>query len=180
MNHSTLRMLLLTAIFAALTAVGAFLRIPVGYSSFTLQLLFTCFAGVILGPCWGAVSQAVYVLSGLAGLPIFTAGGGLMYVAEPTFGFLLGLIPTALVIGLLMRKLRLRLWLRIALSCCAGVLVLYAVALPYFYFALGKAWSMGRVLVSCCLIFLPFDALKIFCVTLIGKKLLPLLSHMYM
>ena len=44
-----LRSLILTALFAALTAVGAFLRVPVGDTSFTLQVLFTCMAGVLLG-----------------------------------------------------------------------------------------------------------------------------------
>ena len=73
--RSPLRNMLLTALFAALTAVGAFLRIPLGYSSFTLQVFFTCMAGVLLGPYWGAASQAVYVLLGLVGLPIFTEGG---------------------------------------------------------------------------------------------------------
>ena len=38
---------------------------------------------------------------GLVGLPIFTAGGGFGYVLQPSFGFLLGLIPTAAVIGAL-------------------------------------------------------------------------------
>ena len=98
MSKSALRTrsLLLAALFAALTAVGAFLRIPVGPISFTLQVFFTCTAGLLLGPWYGAASQAVYVLLGLIGVPIFTEGGGLMYVAKPSFGFLLGLIPMAL------------------------------------------------------------------------------------
>ncbi len=102
MSKSALRTrsLLLTALFAALTAVGAFLRVPVGPISFTLQVFFTCTAGLLLGPWYGAASQAVYVLLGLIGVPIFTEGGGLMYVAKPSFGFLLGLIPMALIIGL--------------------------------------------------------------------------------
>ena len=93
------RKLVYTALFAALTAAGAFLRIPMGFSSVTLQYLFTAMAGLLLGRRWGAVSQAVYVLLGLVGLPIFTMGGGLGYVFQPTFGFLLGLIPAAWVVG---------------------------------------------------------------------------------
>ena len=104
MKHKTLIHMLLAALFAALTAVGAFLKIPVGTVSFTLQVFFTCMAGVLLGPYWGALSQLVYVALGLAGLPIFTMGGGLTYFAVPTFGFLLGLIPMAFVVGLLSRK----------------------------------------------------------------------------
>lgn len=175
MNHKNLRMLLLTALFAALTAVGAFLRIPAGPISFTLQLFFTCMAGILLGPWWGAVSQLVYLLLGLAGVPIFTEGGGLMYFAKPTFGFLLGLPLTALVVGLLSRRAA-GFW-RLLVAGAVGTAVLYAVGLPYLYFTLGGAWSVGKTLVSGCLIFLPFDAMKIIVSALLGVRLVPLLRR---
>lgn len=98
------RKLTRTALFAALTAAGAFIRIPLGYSSITLQFLCTAMAGCLLGPAYGAASQAVYVALGLIGLPIFTQGGGLSYLMQPTCGFLIGLIPTAWLIGLLTAK----------------------------------------------------------------------------
>lgn len=172
MSKSALRTrsLLLTALFAALTAVGAFLRIPVGVISFTLQVFFTCTAGLLLGPWYGAASQAVYVLLGLIGVPIFTEGGGLMYVAKPSFGFLLGLIPMALVIGLLTRREKCGFW-RMVLACVVGLVVLYAIGLPYMYFALNGAWSVGKTLVSGCAVFLPFDALKIALACLLGCRL---------
>lgn len=170
--------MLLTAIFAALTAIGAFIRIPVGFSSFTLQVFFTCMAGVLLGPYWGAASQLLYVLLGLIGIPILTEGGGMMYLFKPTFGFLLGLIPMAFLTGFLTVRLKkLPLFGRIILSCLAGLVALYAVGLPYMYWMLGSAWSIGKTIVSGCLIFLPFDCLKILCVTLLGAKLLPLLNR---
>lgn len=176
MKSENLKKMLLTAVFAALTAIGAFLRIPVGFSSFTLQVFFTCMAGVLLGPYWAAASQLLYVLLGLIGIPIFTEGGGMMYLFKPTFGFLLGLIPMAFLTGLLSHRLKkLPLPGRIALSCFTGLIALYAVGLPYMYWMLGGAWSIGKTVISGCLIFLPFDALKILCVVLLGTKLVPLL-----
>lgn len=172
-RSNSLRQMTLTAVFAALTAIGAFLRIPVGFTSFTLQLFFSCMAGLLLGPAWGAASQALYVLLGLAGVPIFTEGGGLMYLAKPTFGFLLGLIPMAFFVGLTARRLRLPLFPRLLLAGLIGLVVLYAVALPYLYLSLGGAWSIGKTLVSGCLIFLPFDLCKLLCAALLGTKLLP-------
>lgn len=71
------RDLILVAIFAALTAIGAFIKIPVPYVPFTLQYLFCALAGMILGSKLGALSQIVYVAIGLAGLPVFTEGGGI-------------------------------------------------------------------------------------------------------
>ena len=99
MSKTNTRMLLRCAVFAALTAVGAFIRIPFALSSITLQFFFTAMAGLVLGARWGAASQAIYVLLGLAGLPIFSAGGGAGYIFYPSFGFLLGLIPAAYVTG---------------------------------------------------------------------------------
>lgn len=98
-QHDMTRNMVLAALFAALTAIGAFLQIPTGTVPITLQFLFTALAGLLLGWKWGAVSQLLYVGIGLLGLPVFTQGGGIGYVLQPSFGFLLGLIPAAAVIG---------------------------------------------------------------------------------
>ena len=157
------RKLVYTALLAVLTAVGAFLRIPLGVSSITLQFLFTAMAGVLLGPGCGALSQGVYVALGLIGLPIFTAGGGFGYVLQPTFGFLLGLIPTAAIIGAISRRSTSP--LRLALACLAGLAVLYAVGVPYMALILngymGKGMSLSALLWAGMLPFLPGDAIKI-------------------
>lgn len=153
-----------TALFAALTAAGAFIRIPLGYSSITLQFFFTAMAGCLLGPVWGPVSQTVYVALGLIGLPIFTQGGGLTYLLQPTCGFLIGLIPAAWVIGLLTAR-RPPHPIRTALACLAGLTVLYAVGLPYMAVILnqymGKTMDFSAILWAGMLPFLPGDMLKI-------------------
>ncbi len=157
------RKLVYTALFAVLTAVGAFLRIPLGVSSITLQFLFTAMAGVLLGPACGALSQGVYVALGLIGLPIFTAGGGFGYVLQPTFGFLLGLIPAAAIIGAISRRSASP--LRLALACLAGLAALYAVGVPYMALILngymGKGMSVSGLLWAGMIPFLPGDAIKI-------------------
>ena len=157
------RKLVYTALFAVLTAVGAFLRIPLGVSSITLQFLFTAMAGVLLGPGCGALSQGVYVALGLIGRPIFTAGGGFGYVLQPTFGFLLGLIPAAAIIGAISRRSSSP--LRLALACLAGLAALYAVGVPYMALILngymGKGMSVSGLLWAGMIPFLPGDAIKI-------------------
>ena len=153
-----------TALFAALTAAGAFMRIPMGYSSVTLQYLFTAMAGLLLGRKWGALSQAVYVFLGLVGLPIFTMGGGFGYVFQPTFGFLLGLIPAAWVVGAIAAQ-RFGDQRRMALAALAGLAVLYAVGLPYMAVILnvymGKGMDFRAILWAGMLPYLPGDAVKI-------------------
>ena len=120
MQHRKTLMLVLTALFAALTAVGAFFKIPFALAAISLQFLFTAMAGILLGAGYGALSQLVYVLIGLVGVPIFALGGGFSYVLQPTFGFLLGLIPSAFVIGKLAKR-PLTFW-RTALAMLAGPL----------------------------------------------------------
>lgn len=161
------RTLAYTALFAALTAVGAFIRIPLGVSSITLQFLFTAMAGILLGAKYGALSQLVYVVLGLIGIPIFTAGGGLGYLLQPTFGFLLGLIPAAWLIGKLSEK-HTASW-QLALICAAGLAALYVVGLPYMALILnvymGKGMNTSAILWAGMLPFLPGDILKIIVVS---------------
>ena len=83
------RMMVRAALFAALTAVGAFIRIPIGDLSVTLQVMFSLMAGLILKEKWGSISQIMYILCGLVGIPVFTGGGGPQYVLQPSFGFII-------------------------------------------------------------------------------------------
>ena len=176
------REMILTAIFAALTAVGGFLKVPAGPISFTMQVFFTCMAGLLLGPYWGSLSQLIYVLLGLVGLPIFTQGGGLMYVVKPSFGFLIGLIPMAFIVGLLTRRVSMQLsrpkqFLRLLLAQTVGLVVLYLIGLPYMYIFLKGAWTIQKTIVSGCLIFLPFDLLKMVLASLLAVRIRPVLHR---
>ena len=178
LSRSKTKWLVLTALFAALTAVGAFLRIPTPWSSFTLQIFFVFMAGILLGPKWGALSQLVYVVLGLAGLPIFTAGGGLGYVFQPTFGFLLSYIPAALITGLAAGSNPSK--KRIAAACLAGLAVIYLVGLPYMALILnvylGKGLDLTAILWAGMLPFLPWDAVKLIAAVFLAGKLVPLLQ----
>lgn len=172
--HAEIRSMVLAALFTALTAIGAFIQIPLGFTSITLQVLFSCLAGVLLGPKWGAVSQAVYVALGLVGLPVFTQGGGLGYLVKPSMGFLFGLILLSWLVGLF--TCRDRSPLRVVLACAAGVLAMYAVALPYMYAVLdlymGMEKSVLDVIKGGMLIYLPGDAVKITVTALVSGPLL--------
>src|SRR5574344_750761 len=89
MGNLKLREMILCALFMALTAVGAFIKIPLGGQIFTLQFLFTLLAGLLLGGRLGAKAVGVYTLLGLIGVPVFAEGGGPGYVFQPTFGYLI-------------------------------------------------------------------------------------------
>lgn len=165
--------MILVALFAALTAVGAFIKIPLGISTITLQFLFTALAGALLGAKLGALSQAIYVLLGLVGVPVFASGGGFQYVFHPTFGFLIGLIPTACLIGLLTKDDHSP--KRVALACFAGLAVLYAIGVPYMGVIcnayLGRGLTLWQILKSGMIIYLPGDCLKIAVCALLAPRL---------
>lgn len=171
------RMLILSALFCALTAVGAYIRIPTPWSAFTLQVLFVFMAGALLGPKYGALSQAAYVALGLVGIPVFIGGGGPMYVLKPTFGFLLSYIPAAYIVGRLCRTEGTPGVGRIALACVAGLGAVYAVGLPYMAVIvnlyLGAGMTAKEIVMSGMVLFLPFDALKIALTVILARVLIP-------
>lgn len=153
--------MILSALMAALTAVGALIRIPMPVSSFTLQVFFTALAGCLLGSRWGAVSQILYVLLGILGLPVFTAGGGPGAFFHPTGGFLLGMIAMAWVIGTITERKGCR-FKTTLLSCLAGLGTLYAIGLPWLHLTMNLYgdWSVSQTVIGGMLVFLPADLLK--------------------
>ena len=99
----------LCGLFAALIAVGAFSRITLPTQpypvSFSLQWLFVLLAGMLLGAKLGAMSVGAYLLIGLVGVPVFVHGGGPQYIFRAGFGFLLGFLLAAFLIGLLTERI---------------------------------------------------------------------------
>lgn len=166
--------MILISFLAALTAIGAFLKIPIGITSITLQFMFTAMAGILLGAKDGSISQIVYILIGLIGFPVFTMGGGFSYVLQPSFmAFYWDLSRAAFIIGRMCQD-NLS-FSRIFFACILGLAVLYAIGLPYMYLVcnlyLGKALSIGYVLTYGMLIYLPGDFLKIIVCTLLCPKI---------
>lgn len=119
--------LILTSLLAALTAVGAWIKVPLPFTSvpFTFQVFFVLLAGVVLGPLWGPLSQAIYILLGCLGLPVFAGGtSGVGILFGPTGGYLIGFMAAAFLIGVLSRKrVGSRWWLLISLLL--GLIVIY-------------------------------------------------------
>ncbi len=123
-NH--LRRMVYASMFGALTAVGAFITIPLQPVPFTLQTFFTGMAGGLLGAYTGALSQLIYIILGCLGMPVFAGGkAGIGVLFGPTGGYLLGFVAGAYVIGRI-AELRPRggiIWL--ALAILIGDLVIY-------------------------------------------------------
>ncbi len=184
---SQTRMLVLTSLFTALTVVGAQVRVPLPLVPLSLQDFFVLLSGLVLGPKYGAMSQLLYLVLGLAGLPIFTKGGGPAYVLQPTFGYLLGFPMASFIAGKIIHRennnasfLPVATWTQLVFACTFAVLAL--LTLGVFYLWLNTNWIVGKELkllhavYAGAVIFLPTQAIKIFAAALLYRALQPRLA----
>ena len=181
-DRSRILSLCLCALFTALSAVGAFIKIPIPYLPITLQTFFTTLAGLLLGGKLGAASVGCYVLLGLAGVPIFTEGGGFMYVAKPGFGYLVGFIAGAYVTGRIAHAKKQPSAARLIAAAFAGTAVIYAIGMTCFFAAknlwvAGDGLSVWALFTACFFPCIPGDIVKCICAALLAKKLLPIIRR---
>ena len=174
------RQITMTALFVALVAVGAFIKIPIPYLPFTLQLLFTTLAGLILGSRLGGMSVVMYLILGLAGVPIFTEGGGLMYVVKPTFGYLLGFAIGAFVAGRMVETSVTLTFKRLLAASFVNLAIVYGVGMLYLYeikdLYLGKPIGLDALFIYCFALPVIPDIFLCILAAVIAKRLLPILK----
>ena len=157
------------SMFGAATAVGAYLVIPLAPVPITLQTFFLNLASALLGGSLGALSQVIYLLLGILGLPVFAGGkAGLGVLLGPTGGYLIGFILSAFLVGkmIALRSNPGALWMGLAMI--VGLLVIdFCGALQL---SLVAKLSFKKALILGVLPFLPGDFLKIIAATLVASK----------
>lgn len=172
--------IVLIAIFTALIAAGAFIKIAVPVVPFTLQFLFTTLAGLLLGARLGGISVICYIALGLLGLPIFAGGGGPGYVLQPTFGYLLGFAAGTWVTGKLVGQTVNPSLKRLVAANFAGLLVVYAMGMVYYWaiyrFYIGTGIGLWTLFLYCFLLAVPGDLVLCILAAVLGKRLLPVLK----
>ncbi|BAW95951.1 BioY protein [[Synechococcus] sp. NIES-970] len=94
------------------------------------QVAAVLLTGCLGGKNAGIISQMAYIFIGLFWLPVFSQGGRLDYLTEPTFGYILGFIPAAGVCGWLAFRYILSLE-ALALSAFCGLVVLHGCGMAY-------------------------------------------------
>ncbi len=177
-NSKTINMVL-CAMFAALIATGAYIRIPIPYLPITLQLFFTTLAGLLLGSKWGAASSLVYMITGLIGIPIFTQGGGIGYILKPSFGYIIGFSIGAFAAGKIVEKVTSPSFKRLLVASLVSVVTVYIIGIIYFCiiskFYLGAPASAKTVFIYCFLLVAPGDIILSFLAAFLSKRLRPIL-----
>ena len=162
---SKTKALVYCSLFTALIAVGAFIRVPIPVLPFTLQYLFTMLAGLLLG---------------LAGLPIFTEGGGLWYVFKPSFGYIIGFCGGTFVTGLLAQRLKKPTVLGYLGANFAGLAVVYVVGMVYYYlicnYVIASPIGLWPLILYCCILAIPGDIALSILAAIVVKRLQPVLG----
>lgn len=114
--------LLAIATFTALTVLGAKITLESGEVPFTLQTMVVMLAGMVLGGRDAALSQIGYIGLLLIGLPVDARGLGFGVFAGPTWGFIVGFVPAAFVIGTICERFGNKIWVHlIAASIGASI-----------------------------------------------------------
>lgn len=152
------------AVFLALIIVGAFIKFPIGIVPVSMQFAFCMFAGLMLGGTDALICVALYIVMGLIGIPVFSAGGGVFYVLQPTFGYILGFLISAPVCGYVARGFKNEArpsFGRLLAGAFCALAIVYSIGVFYMYlmlnFYVGKAMSMSKAWMAGCAVFLPTD-----------------------
>ncbi|MCK5738097.1 biotin transporter BioY [bacterium] len=177
-NYGNSFLLTSTALFAVLTAIGSWIQIPMLPVPLTLQTAFVILAGLFLPVKYATLSQLLYLLMGLLGLPVFGFGGGMQYVVHPTFGYLLAFPFAAFSVAQLKKHafpIPHNTFISNIFFGLVGTAIIYLIGITGLYLNLsylaGQSITLQKILLTGMLIFLPGDLLKILLVSWIADKL---------
>ncbi|XVG95316.1 biotin transporter BioY [Eubacteriales bacterium KG127] len=177
MTRSKLYYLNVTALFTALIAVGAFIKIPMPLLPFTLQTFFTMLACFLLPKQYSALSAGLYLALGLIGLPIFTSGGGIGYVMNPGFGYLVGFVVANYVAGTVKEKLEKDDILSLVKVGIVNLIVVYAIGLGYWYLLAnvftGGSLPFWKIFMNGFVVTIGSGVIKLILAVILAKRLIP-------
>jgi biotin transport system substrate-specific component len=170
-----LRWIVLASLMAALTAVGAYIHVPIGPVPIVLSTLLVLLSGLLLGSRWGIVSMGVYLIVGAIGIPVFAGGkGGFAHFLGPTGGYLLGYLLAAWITGLISKCSKNLLILDI-LAVLIGSLVIYGMGVPWLKIVTKMTWT--KTLMVGIVPFLIGDAIKATVAVILARSVRPVLKR---
>ena len=181
MARISIREIAYTALGVALMIICSWLSVPLTVP-FTMQTFAVCLVAALFGLKIGMWAVAVYLLLGIAGVPVFAGfEGGLGYLLGATGGYLVGFLLTALVVGIVADK-RGRGKKVLISAMVIGVLLCYALGTAWFvlvYTRTSGPVGVATALVWCVLPYVIPDIVKIVMAALLTNRLHPLLWKDY-
>ena len=168
--------MILIALFSAIIAAGAFVSIPFAVP-FTLQSFAIFCSLLILGGKRGFVSVLVYVLVGLAGVPVFSGfKGGVGVLGEITGGYIIGFVAASALFVLLEKLYKGKKGKTAkALFLLAWLFVCYLFAVLWYSFVYSQG-NISSALIVCVLPFIVTDIIKLLVAVFFSEKIVNILK----
>lgn len=174
----SIRQMAMIALMAALMCVLGPLSIPIGAVPISFTNFAIFLAVYLLGTKSGTFSYCIYLLIGMAGLPVFSGySGGPAKLAGPTGGYLIGFIFTAVISGIFI-KLYHKKAIPSILGMVLGMIVAYLFGTAWFIIEAGC--TLWYALTVCVFPFLIGDAVKILVAAKIGPVIHNALNHAHL
>ncbi len=174
-NTIPIRMIVYASMFAALTAAGSYIAIPIGPVPIVLQNLFILLCGLLLGSKWASTSVMLYLFLGAIGLPVFAGGtGGIAHFAGPTGGYLIAYLPAVFVIGKISERENPS-FLFDLLALITGSAIIYVLGVSWLKIVTGMSFT--KSLSVGVFPFLIGDTLKIVAAVLIARYTRPIVQR---
>ena len=168
-----IRNMALCGLFAALLAICAWIAIPVGEGSITMQTFGVFLALGILGGKRGSIAIAIYLLLGMVGVPVFSGfQGGFGTLLGATGGYIAGFLFTGLLYWLITALCKQREIFRL-LGMVIGLLCCYMLGTLWFYFGYlpESGLGLGALLLKCVVPYLLPDAAKLILAWFLSRRL---------
>lgn len=167
--------LIVSSLFAALTAVCAIISIPTGSVPFSLSILGVFLTGIILGKKQAFFAQLIYILLGIIGVPVFSGlRGGFDIIAGPTGGYIIAYPFMSFVIAYIIEKTGKKVFVSYILGMLASLLICYSLGTLWLAHVLKM--SLTQALFAGVVPFILFDLLKIAISAFIGLLIRKILS----
>ena len=167
------KLLALCGLFCALLTISAKIQIPTPLVPFTL--LSACFLlCIFILPNFSSFfTISAYIFAGLIGLPLFASGGGISYLLNPSFGYLLGFLIASLIKCIIFKQ-KLTSYKTLLISGIALLILVHTVGNIYLYLILTLNLHVEITLlqsfISNGLLFIPIDlAWALFCPVIINR-----------
>ena len=165
-----IKSMILVALFASITAVFSIIPgIPLPFSPvpITLQVFAVLLSGAMLGPKLGALSQVVYLLLGVIGLPVFSGGAaGLSVLVGATGGYLIGFPLASFVFGYFLTQKKSMFGVNTIIAVLLSLAIIYIPGTLWLghtlSLSLTKAFTIGS------LPYIPLDLVKAVLVLLLA------------
>jgi len=177
MSVEKLRWMVLASLMAALTAVGAYIHIPIGPVPIVLSTLFAILSGLLLGSRWGLASMGLYLLVGAIGMPVFAGGkGGFAHFFGPTGGYLFGFALASWITGFISERSRGSLIMDV-FAVIIGSLAIYGLGVPWLKLVTQMSWP--KTLMVGVVPFLIGDAIKASVAVILARSVRPMLNRLF-